>query len=110
METTTTKSVMKMAVYFCATSDGRWAKSFSISEVKKLAGANRKNKIVIWACLFNETETEAEKNNLKDCITGNALNGNPEFYKDNRTDEDTKMITKYFLGWLVIENTIETKK
>lgn len=103
------------AVYVCVNNAGRWGKGLTIAEAKKNAGMRphspQKSKIeyYVQAALFNsEGMTNEEFENLKDCITVNNISGSPEYYKDNRTTEDTDMITKYHVGWLTVESNIKS--
>lgn len=56
----------------------------------------------IMAAMFNNP-SDKELKNLHDCITANPVHGNPEYYKDNRSEEDTEMINEYHVGWITIE-------
>lgn len=95
------------AAYFCATSAHRWGKGLSIKEAKKNAGLTtkaqeKKCQFYVMAAIFNNP-TPTELNNLLACITANSIEGSPQYYQDNRTDEDTKMIIEKHIGWLQVE-------
>lgn len=94
------------AVYFCFTNEQSWGKGYTIAEAKKnagLKGAKPKQQFFVMAALLNDP-TPDELKNLYSCITANAVSGNPEYYRDNRTDEDTAMIDAKHVGWLTIES------
>lgn len=95
------------AVYFCATNRNTWGKGLTIAEAKKNAklrtkADEKKCEYFIMAAMFNNP-SEKELKNLHDCITANPVHGNPEYYKDNRSEEDTEMINEYHVGWITIE-------
>lgn len=98
------------AVYFCATNKNSWGKGYTVAEAKKNAGLKKadekKTQFYVMAAIFNNP-TSAELNNLFACITANEVSGSPEYYKDNRTDEDTDMILDKHVGWLTIEKNYE---
>jgi hypothetical protein len=110
------KLVLK-AIYVCVTAGNRWGKGYTASEAKKNAGltnsATRKAiEHYVQAAVFNsEGMTDEEFNNLHDCVTANSIDGSPKYYDQDRTEEDTVMIKKYHVGWLMVEKNIkETKK
>jgi len=95
------------AVYFCATNQHRWGKGLTIADAKKAAGLTTKThekkcEFYVMAVIFNEP-TKDELDNLLMCITANQIDGSPQYYKDERTAEDTKMISEKHLGWLTVE-------
>jgi hypothetical protein len=92
------------AVYFCATNQNQWGKGYTISEAKKNAGIKSSTKMqyYIMAAVFNNP-SQPELDNLFACITADNISGNPQYYQDNRTAEDTKMIDDKHVGWLTIE-------
>jgi len=95
------------AVYFCANSGHRWGKGYSPTEAKKNAGITTKAQekscqFYVMAAILNEPSVEELKNLFK-CITANNFSGSPEYYNDNRTEEDTNMIHEKHVGWLMIE-------
>lgn len=95
------------AVYFCATSNHRWGKGYTIAEAKQSAGlttqaAEKRCQFYVTAALFNDPTPE-ELTNLLDCIRANSIDGNAQYYQDDRTQEDTDMITKYHVAWLTVE-------
>lgn len=95
------------AVYFCATSGHRWGKGFTIADAKKNAGlttkvAEKNCEFYVQAALFNNP-TESELKNMCACITANAIDGHPKYYDNNRSEEDTEMITRLHVGWLTVE-------
>lgn len=95
------------AIYFCATSNHNFGKGYTVAEAKKAALLQTKKdekrcQFYVMAAILNEP-TEEELKNLFSCITGNPINGSPEYYKDNRTEEDNNMINAKHVGWLIIE-------
>lgn len=95
------------AVYFCATNQQRWGKGYTIEEAKKNAGIKTKAmekhcEFYVQAAMFNDP-TPGELENLFACITANQVDGSPQYYRDNRTDEDSKMILDKHVGWITIE-------
>lgn len=93
------------AVYYCAANNNKWGKGLTIAEAKKNAGittAKPKVQYYVMAAILNEP-TEAELSNLRDCITANEVSGSPEYYKGNRSQEDTDMIQAKHVGWLTVE-------
>ena len=96
------------AVYYCATSGRAWGKGLTIEAAKKAAGYKkaRKEQYRVWAALF-DSPTNEELENLRQCITADQVGGGPEFYKDNRTDEDNEMIDRLLVGWLVVETNVK---
>lgn len=91
------------AVYYCATNANTWGKGLTIAEAKKNAKVTSKTKqYYVMAAILNEP-TEDELKNLRDCITANEVSGSPEYYKGNRSQEDTDMIQAKHVGWLTVE-------
>lgn len=54
------------------------------------------------AAMFNNPSV-TELDNLMQCITADQMSGSPQYYKDDRSIEDTEMINTYHVGWLTIE-------
>ncbi len=93
------------AVYYCATDSHTWGKGFTIKEAKKNAKFRAGMKFYVTACVFDADAdgfTEDIFKNLYACINANQIHGNPEFYTDGRTEEDTRQIETYLVGWLCI--------
>lgn len=102
------------AVYYCATSNHRWGKGLTIDAAMNAAGITKgilpaSSKVkqpdyYIQAAVLNNPSDE-ELDNLRKCITANPIDGSPQYYTDGRTDEDTEMITRCHVGWVVIYKT-----
>lgn len=96
---------MKELIFYVATDAMHWGKGFTLKEAKKNAKVGTRIKYKVWGAIFHPFETEADRKNIFTCITADQISGGPEFYKDNRTQEDTDMINKYLIGWTIIEDT-----
>ena len=95
------------AIYYCATSGHTYGKGNTIKEAKSLAGIHTKadekrHQFYVMAAILNNP-TKEELENMRAYITANQMSGSPEYYKDNRTAEDTAMINKLHVGWLTVE-------
>lgn len=93
------------AVYYCATNGNRWGKGYTIKEAKRNAGiitAKPSCEYYVMAAMLKDPG-EKEFENLYACITANPIDGSPEYYTRERTEEDDKMILKYHVGWLTVE-------
>jgi len=93
------------AVYFCATANRRWGKGYTVKEAKKnagITGAGKGLEFYVQAAIFNDPSPE-ELENLCACITADQISGGPIYYRDDRSEEDTKMINDRQVGWLMIE-------
>lgn len=98
------------AVYYCATSGNTWGKGMTVKEAKKNArvGAHTKE-YYVQAALFNDP-TEEELKNLFTCIQSDQISGSPKYYDSDRLEEDTEMINRLHVGWLLVESTIKKPK
>jgi len=90
------------AIYVCRTNEGYWGKGYTIAEAKKKANFKTKCKYHINAALFDNPSPE-ELKNLFSCITVNGA-GELQYYQDNRTEKDTKIIGEKHVGWLTVES------
>lgn len=93
-------------VYYCYNSNGKWGKGLTPAKAKVSCGIvslKPSCEFILMAALF-DNPNEAELKNLHDCITADHMTGAPNYYKDNRTKEDTDMINKYHVGWITIEH------
>lgn len=95
------------AVFICVTNANRYGKGYTVTEAKKNAGLTstaheKRVQFYVMAAIFNDP-TENELKNLFACIRSNAIDGSPEYYRDERTEEDTLMITDKHVGWLTVE-------
>lgn len=91
------------AIYVCITNSGNYGKGYTLAEAKKAAKfkVGPKAQYLVMAAML-DNPTKAELDNLFACITVVDF-GNPEYYKDGRTAEDTAMIKKKHVGWITIE-------
>jgi len=98
---------MKKLIFYCQTNNNVWGKGMTLKTAKNNAYVKAGTQYRVLAAIFTNTETDEEWKNLFTCITANPITGSPEFYTNGRTDEDTAMINKYFIGWAEIENTVK---
>jgi len=99
------------AVYYCTTALQTWGKGYTIKEAVKNAGLSSltcKTDFVVYAALFNDPG-EKEFENLFACITADPVFGGPQYYQGDRTKEDSDMIRKYHVGWIIILENIKNK-
>lgn len=91
------------AVYYCYTNKMKWGKALTIDEAIKNAGVKKTDKLckyVVMAAVYNNP-TDAELENLMDCIIPNQVYGSPNYYH-NRSKKDDKMINRLHVGWITI--------
>lgn len=102
----TPQNLSLKAIYYCATNRNAWGKGLSIADAKKAAGLKKtdekKCQFYVMAAMFNNPSAD-ELSNLLSCITADPFSGSPQYYRDDRTDEDTLMINTYHVGWVTIE-------
>lgn len=93
------------AIYYCYTSSQTWGKGYTVEDAKKNAkvvkGNEKRLQFVVYAAVFDNPK-EDELKNLHNCITANQMDGSPQYYRDDRTPEDTEMIDRLHIGWLII--------
>lgn len=89
------------AVYYCQTNARTWGKGYTPEEAQKNAKVKKGVKYATYAAALNDP-TPDELKNLYACITANPIDGAPNYYKDNRTEEDTEMIDRLHVGWLIV--------
>lgn len=95
-------------VFFCCASNHRWDRGLTIQAAMKEACITsfkpRGVDFYVKAALFNNP-SDAELENLCKCITADQIDGSPKYYDYERTQEDTDMINKYHVGWVMIHKT-----
>lgn len=97
-------------VYFVSTSAHRWGKGLTLLSAMEAAGVKElkkyrkdKTEAALYFAIFKPETTEAELENLKNCITADDMWGNPKFYHDPHGAEwekDQEMIKRLFVGWV----------
>jgi len=99
------------AIFFVATAAQRWGKGLTLEKAKQGAGMTKSTKgleyFALAAILDNPTDDELA--NLLMCVTANQMDGSAHYYRDDRTEEDTKMIEEKHIGWLTIEHYVPKK-
>lgn len=100
------KANMELKAIFVCVRIGYWGKGYSANAAKRNAGIlntqdEKLHPYKVYAAILDELNS-AELVNLYKCIT--VPDGIPEYYKDERTAEDTKMIHEKHLGWLLVEH------
>lgn len=87
------------------TSAQRWGRGLTIETAMSAAGlTSSKPKNVdyyLLAAVLNEP-TDDELENMRQCVVADKITGSPMYYTTNRTPEDSEMIDRLHIGWLVI--------
>ena len=96
------------AIYYCATNWQRWGKGLTLAEAKANAGLSKRiskdTKYYVYAAVLNGDDiTDEELENLRQCVVANTIDGSPNYYVE-QTPEDSAMIEKYHVGWLLVEH------
>lgn len=95
------------AVYFCKTSRNKWAKGYSIREVKKAVEATTAGTEYYVSAAILDNPTPEELKNMHDCITGDQIDGSPHYYRDDRSEADSEQIQRLHIGWLSVETNVK---
>lgn len=84
----------------------RWGKSKDLNTAKSFAGIKKGIKYVIYTGVLKEEATDDEVENILKCFITSMM-GDIEMYRDNRLPEDTEMVTRLLLGWLIDESNLK---
>jgi hypothetical protein len=109
------------AVYFVSHSGMKWGKGLTLKAamegcyLRELKTKMRKDDVrsVISVALFKPETTDAELENLRNCIVADDMWGNPRFYENDEHPEykkDREMIKRLFIGWISDESFCPAEK
>lgn len=98
--------------YFVVTSEQRWGRGIELKEALKNAGVktlpSKNTQVALYIGIVREEATDAEVANLNACWVVNDMGGLSHYL--NLTPEDSAMIDRLFLGWIVDNSFVEIPK
>lgn len=94
------------------TSKNTWGKAEGLKEALRnavVAVPSNKVDVVIYTGIVKPEATKEQFENIMKCFAVNSFGG-VEMYQDDRSEEDTKMVKDFLVGWVLDESFINKKK